>query len=185
MAKSEFSKSAKKASKFQSIEALAPKKGEGDGNDVDVIDSNESGGEQASGLINVGDGNDVVVIDSNDSGGEQASGGSDEITGQAGTDRLPSDSGSDEGFDQPSQGKGGLLNPDLITNGGSVGAVEMSDRIDYWNFDAVNWFAKGDALAVEKDLQSQLGSMDPSDLLFPELKFPLFAAGTESLTSMF
>ena len=49
---------------------------------------------------------------------------------------------------------------DPIINGVSVYEAEKANYIDFWNYDAVNWYTKEDQLAVEDALQSQLIIVD-------------------------
>ena len=49
---------------------------------------------------------------------------------------------------------------DPIINGVSVYEAEKASYVDFWNYDAVNWYTKEDQLAVEDALQSQLIIVD-------------------------
>ena len=50
---------------------------------------------------------------------------------------------------------------DLIIDGLQHYEAEKSQYIDFWNYDAVNWYTKQDQLSVEDALQSQLIIVDP------------------------
>ena len=53
-----------------------------------------------------------------------------------------------------------LWKVDPLVDGPSVFELEKAKSIDFWNYDAVNWYTKEDQLAVEDAFQSQLIAVD-------------------------
>ena len=142
-----------------------------------------------------GEGDDFIVL--NPDGQDSVDGGSGEdtitlreddttISGGEGDDRIyiepteSSDEAEDPSQDAP-QGAGKQRAFDPIIKGGRFFGVEKMQRIDHWNFDAVNWFSKEDALAALKGLESQLISLDDAGLSMNPFKSPLFGFNSNAL----
>lgn len=142
-----------------------------------------------------GEGDDFIVL--NPDGQDSVDGGSGEdtitlreddttISGGEGDDRIyiepteSSDEAEDPSQDAP-QGAGKQRAFDPIIKGGRFFGAEKIQRIDHWNFDAVNWFSKEDALAALKGLESQLISLDDAGLNMNPFKSPLFGSNTNVL----
>ena len=135
-----------------------------------------------------GEGDDFIVL--NPDGQDSVDGGSGEdtitlreddttISGGEGDDRIyiepteSSDEAEDPSQDAP-QGAGKQRALDPIIKGGRFFGVEKMQRIDHWNFDAVNWFSKADALAAIKALENQLISLDSTVIDTDQFKSPVF-----------
>ena len=121
-------------------------------------------------------GTDVIYIDSdeeesdaNDSGSSEEPLESSEVIGNDGDDTFSVYNGDEAATDQAEMDnmqeasnsndeEAGKTDP--IINGTSFYEAEKVNYIDFWNYDAVNWYTKEDQLAVEDALQSQLIVVD-------------------------
>ena len=74
----------------------------------------------------------------------------------AGEETNQEDTGSSNTSEETSESEKG----DLIIDGLKHYEAEKSQYIDFWNYDAVNWYTKQDQLSVEDALQSQLIIVD-------------------------
>ena len=95
---------------------------------------------------------EYFVIDPEDyTDSEEQSSGSDNNTDQNDLDEFQ----GENGFSDSEIGK---LDP--IINGTNIDEVDAATYIDYWNYDAVNWYTKSDMLATEKTLDGQIIAVD-------------------------
>jgi hypothetical protein len=178
MAKFELAKSkkeAKKVNKSQSLDYFVAK----DREDVSVYEEYDIAGAS---------GNDEIIVGGTSDGNAgryDAEGGTGVVIyGTSGDDEITGYGSDDE---KRAGVLGGIRAHNVKRGDQRVGSVsaKRTRRFEKMSLDPVGWFTKDDALAVQKGLESQLGSVDPSDLPFAEVKSPLFATGTESLPSIF
>jgi len=152
---------------------------EADEGDASDNNSEPSEGSDEQNVLNFyGDnGTDVLYTDSDEEeSGTNDSGSSDEpsessqvVVDGGGEDSFSYYNGDEADTDQAEMDntqemsnsndeQAGKIDP--IVNGASLYEAEKANYIDFWNYDAVNWYTKEDQLAVEDALQSQLIIVD-------------------------
>ena len=174
----------------------------GDGNDTIY-------GGGGNDTIIAGEGNDTIVLHSDGEDSVDAGTGDDSIYviyGQNGDDTIVQEDvrgeftisggdGDDTLYFEPSESSDDTESPsgdgaqgddkqagfDPITEGGKFFEFEKVQRIDHWNFDAVNWFSKADALAAIKALENQLISLDTTGMNTDPFKSPVFGPNANVL----